>query len=73
MRVLAPILLQMPHEQADVLPLRRIEAFPVSAGEVMVEMNEVVPVSLKRFFLADSGMVDFDRLRDQLLVGQAHA
>jgi hypothetical protein len=59
----------MPHEQANVLPLGRIEVLAVDAREIVVKVDKVASISLKRLALADLGIVDFDRLGDQLLVG----
>lgn len=62
----------MAHEEADLLLVGLVEVGPVDACEVLREVGEVVPIALKRR-ASDSGMVAFDRLADQLLVGESHS
>jgi hypothetical protein len=61
----------MGHEQAHVFGSARVEVLLMGARQVLGEVLKVIPVSLVGLLL-DPGMVDFDRLRDQLVVRQFH-
>lgn len=73
MRLRTARLRQVIHEHADVLALGGVEGHAEDAGQVLAVVDEVVPVAVERPVFADPGVVGFDCLGDQLLVGQLHA
>jgi hypothetical protein len=70
-RLLAALLFEVAHEKAGVFALGGVEGHTVGAGEVLAVVDQVILIALPRF-LADVCVVDFDRFRDQLLVGKVH-
>jgi hypothetical protein len=57
--------------RANVLAFGRVEGLAVGAREVVVEVNKVIAISLKRRLLAYPSVIDSDRLGNQLLVGKS--
>lgn len=69
MRLLPALLLQVRHEEKDVLAFRRVEGLAVDAREVLGEVDEEAPVFVAGRLLADMRVIGKNRLGDQLLVG----
>lgn len=71
MGLLAALPRKVAHEQPDVLALGGVERLAMGTGEVLAVVDQVILVPLQRP-VGDVRVVDFDRFRDQLLVGKVH-
>jgi len=62
---------QMSHEEPHVFGAAAVEVDALCAGQVLAEVDQVVAVAPHRP-VVDPGVVDFDRLGDQLVVREFH-